>query len=295
MSLTCSIGVMAYNEEANIGALLESLLNQKTKQVEIIDIVVVSSGCTDRTNEIVREFEQRDKRIRLVEQPQREGKSSAINLFLKDAQGDICVIESGDTLPLETTIENLLKPFQNPRIGMTGAHPVPVDDANTFLGYVVHLLWNLHHEIAQKTPKLGEMVAFRNVIPHIPSKSAVDEASIEALITQKGYQLGYAGEAIVHNKGAGTIADFIKQRRRIYNGHLWLANVQRYTVPTKNAARIFPLVFKTVHWTPRNTLWTAGAILLEAWSRFLGMYDYYIKKENPFVWDISETTKQVKA
>ena len=46
MPLTCSIGIMAYNEEANIGRLLKAVLSQKLKTVAITEIVVVASGCS---------------------------------------------------------------------------------------------------------------------------------------------------------------------------------------------------------------------------------------------------------
>ncbi len=45
----CCIGVMAYNEEANIRLLLQALLVQKTeKKIAIDEIVVVASGTTRR-------------------------------------------------------------------------------------------------------------------------------------------------------------------------------------------------------------------------------------------------------
>ena len=47
--LRCSVGVTAYNEEANIGRLLEALLTQHTRDVEIVEIIVVASACTDNT------------------------------------------------------------------------------------------------------------------------------------------------------------------------------------------------------------------------------------------------------
>ena len=40
--LTCSVGVTAYNEERNIGPLLEALINQLLHQIEIGEIIVVS-------------------------------------------------------------------------------------------------------------------------------------------------------------------------------------------------------------------------------------------------------------
>jgi len=39
-----SIGIMAYNEEANIGRLLEAVLNQKLIYGYLNEIIVVASG-----------------------------------------------------------------------------------------------------------------------------------------------------------------------------------------------------------------------------------------------------------
>ena len=52
-TLSCSIGVMAYNEERNIGRLLTALLAQQTSKCQIDEILVLASGCTDSTVDIV--------------------------------------------------------------------------------------------------------------------------------------------------------------------------------------------------------------------------------------------------
>ena len=79
----CDIGIMAYNEGRNIGRLLQALLGQKLEKVKIANIFIIASGCTDNTCEIVKEYQKKDKRIKLLTQEHREGKSSAINLFIK--------------------------------------------------------------------------------------------------------------------------------------------------------------------------------------------------------------------
>src|SRR5436190_13279106 len=70
----CGVGIMAYNEEANIGRLLAALSAQKTRVASLDEIVVVASGCTDRTEAIVQEFAARDRRVRLLTQARKEGK-----------------------------------------------------------------------------------------------------------------------------------------------------------------------------------------------------------------------------
>ena len=58
---TISIGVCAYNEEKNILHTLGSILSQELDGFEISEIIVVSSGSTDRTESIVHEFEPHDR------------------------------------------------------------------------------------------------------------------------------------------------------------------------------------------------------------------------------------------
>lgn len=293
--IKCSIGIMAYNEEENIGKLLNALLHQELSEVEIEEIIVVCSGCTDNTENIVKEFIGLDKRIKLISQEKREGKASAVNLFLKSAKGEICVLESADTIPAPSTIEELVKSFSDSSVGMTGGHPVPVNDTHTFLGFTAHLLWDLHHKLALKYPKLGEMVAFRNIVDSIPINTAVDEVSIEAKIKEKGYILKYIPSAIVYNKGAENIVDFLKQRRRIYAGHLWVKKYYEYTASTMNPFRILLLVISEIKFDFKSIFFTLGAIFLEGYGRLLGYIDFYIKKKkNPYIWNIAKTTKKLK-
>ena len=49
----CSIGIMAYNEEANIARTLNAVLDQQGPSMRIEEIIVVASGCNERTIPIV--------------------------------------------------------------------------------------------------------------------------------------------------------------------------------------------------------------------------------------------------
>jgi len=292
--MKCSIGVFAYNEEKNIGKLLEAILNQKTNKVEAEEIFVVASGCTDQTVSIAKEFEKKDARVKVLVQEIREGKYSAINLFLRAAKNDILVMESGDTIPEKDTIEKLVNVFEDPKVGIAGTRPIPINDPKTFLGFTTHLLWDLHHQISLKNPKAGEMVAFRKVFYQIPP-TAVDEACIEGIIKNRGYKIVYVPEALVYNKGPESISDFLKQRRRIHCGHFYLKKTAGYEVSTMNPWMTFILVLKNIKFNFRSIIFTIGAILLEAWGKALGWWDYKIKRKTHFVWDMAKTTRDLNA
>jgi len=291
-TLHCTVGMMAYNEEANIGRLLQALLDQQLTNCEIVEMIVVASGCTDNTEAVVQRFCAQYPQIKLLVQPRREGKASAINLFLRQAQSDILVMESADTIPEPTAVQRLLEPFADPEVGMTGAHPVPINDPRTFMGFTAYLLWELHHQIALRRPKLGEMTAYRRLFHRIPHDSAVDEVSVEALIHGQGYKLRYVPEAIVRNCGPQTVKDFLRQRRRIYAGHLKVRYIQGYPVSTMKGSRILFALARCWQWNWRFILWTPAVIALEVYGRCLGWVDF-IKRRSHAIWEIATTTKEM--
>jgi biofilm PGA synthesis N-glycosyltransferase PgaC len=295
--IRCSVGITAHNEEANIGRLLEAMLNQHLDQVEVSEIIVVASGCTDNTCEIVREFEARDPRIKLVTQDTREGKVSAVNLFLEHAQEEICILESGDTLPGEGSVESLARMFRDPQVGMTGAHKVPVNVPDHVIGYLSHLRLTMEHSLCLEIPRLGEMIAFRKVFDRIPPDVAMDEAFVEALMIKRGLQVRYAPDAMVYNMGPETFSDFVRQRRRNYAGHLHLKHKYGYRVSSLDNVRVARLALSeawaAVTRTLRLLYVLTALAAIEVYSRILGSYDYYIKGDKHVVWDVAWTTKEV--
>jgi GGDEF domain-containing protein len=291
--LECSVGVMAHNEEANIAHAIGSILRQEmTGGKRIAEVIVVASGCEDRTVEIAAGIASREPRVRLIEQERREGKASAINLFIEAASSPVLAVTGADLMIEDGAFEALLRHFDDPSVGMVGGRPVPVNGTGTFLGHVVHLQWHLHDRIARESPKLGELIVFRNVVPSIPLDTAVDELSLQALITQLGYRLIYEPRAVIYNRGPGTVADFLRQRRRIYAGHLRTREQQAYTASTMSTWRVGRALLSSESFTtPQTALWSVGAVGLEAAARVLGHYDVTSGRRSHAVWEMVGTTK----
>ncbi len=293
MTIRCSVGITAYNEEANIGKLLAAMLEQKLDKVAITEIIVVASGCTDNTVSIIRQYAAQDPRIKLIVQEKREGKTSAINQFLQAAQEDICVLQSGDTLPRYDSIENLVKPFENLNVGMTGAQKIPVNVPEHIVGYMSHLRLRLEHQLCLEIPRLGELIAFRKVFNQLPPDVAMDEAFVEALVIRRGLEVRYAPDAVVYNMGPETLSEFILQRRRNYAGHLHLVRKYGYRVSSLETGRVLRIAADEVGKALR-LIWTLFVLaLVEAFARLLGTYDYYVRGRKHVIWDMAWSTKKV--
>jgi glycosyltransferase involved in cell wall biosynthesis len=290
-TLRCSVGVTAYNEEANIGPLLEALLNQHLHDVEIAEIVVVASGCTDGTVPIIERYAAENSIIHPIIQPAREGKTAAINLFLANAHEEICVLESGDTLPAENTVEHLVRMFVDPQVGMVGAHKIPVNTPDHLVGLFTHLRLRLEHQLCLEIPRLGEMIAFRKVLERIPPDVAMDEAFVEAFVIQRGMTVRYAPDAVVYNTGPDTIHDFVTQRRRNHAGHLYLKSKYGYAVSSIQNTRVAKIALKEI-WGAIRLVWALFLLaILESYSRLMGWYDFAVKKDRHVVWEMAWSQK----
>ena len=94
-----SIIVPVYNASKYIRECLDSLINQTLKEIEII---CVNDGSTDNSLEILKEYEQKDSRIKIISK-ENGGAGSARNVGFQNATGEfINFIDSDDWLELNT-------------------------------------------------------------------------------------------------------------------------------------------------------------------------------------------------
>jgi hypothetical protein len=189
----------------------------------------------------------------------------------------------------------MVRMFRDPKVGMTGAHKVPVNTPDHLVSLFTYLRLQLEHELSLDIPRLGEMIAFRKVFDQIPPDVAMDEAFVEAIMVQRGMEVRYAPDAVVYNTGPTTIGDFVRQRRRNHAGHLYLKHKYGYKVSSLRKRKVAWIATKQVAraiWGVVQLIYVLGMLaVLEAWARFLGWYDFAIKKEKHVVWDMAWSQK----
>ncbi|MCU0861852.1 MAG: glycosyltransferase [Methanomassiliicoccales archaeon] len=288
-----SIGICAYNEGRNIGSCLESILSQRLQGLTLLEAVVVSSGSTDDTDVVVRSFEERDARVRLVREERREGKNSAINLFLTLAKGDVLVLVNADNRLEEGSLQALLEPLLDEEVGVVGGHPVPIDPRDSLAGVATHMLWEMHHRVALIYPKVGELMAFRPLGRSLPTSTQSDEDLIRMDLERRGMTTVYAPKAIVRNKGPGTVRDFVRQRTRVNIGEKYMKRLHGYDIPTWNSRYLFQAYLSYLRDTPDPLPLVLGAMLLEAYSRLYATVYVALDKGDKAVWQQVSSTKDL--
>jgi biofilm PGA synthesis N-glycosyltransferase PgaC len=289
-----SVAVCAYNEGKNIGACLESLIHQELKRFDLLEIIAISSGSTDNTDEVIRSYEIKDKRVKLVRQEKREGKNSAINLFISVAKGDILVLANADNRLERGSLQALLEPFADEEVGVTGGHPVPVNSKETLVGFAVNMLWDMHHRVALILPKIGELMAFRRLDKRLPTSTQSDEDIIRNELEKKGMSTVYVPGAVVYNKGPEHLEDFIKQRTRVNIGEKYMKRLFDYRVPTWNPHLLFQAYVSFLKDNRRGLGKAILAMALEAYARVYATIYVALDKGDKAVWQQVSSTKDLE-
>jgi cellulose synthase/poly-beta-1,6-N-acetylglucosamine synthase-like glycosyltransferase len=294
--ITIGIGIAAHNEEANIGRLLQNLLIQPLEDSVLLEeIIVVASGCTDRTEEIVEEFAKKDKRVKHITEEERRGKSSAVNLILKNAQDkDVLVMLSADNLPEKGALNNIIKPLiEEEKVGCVSSHPTPVNDQTTLFGFIAHLIWDLHYALSLNgNVKLtGEFYALKpGLVKEIP-RVVNDDLYIEYSIKKQGYGIEQALDAISYMNGPETLKDFLTQRIRVHIGHYQIACMTGYVPQTVKTGEILKQMLKMGYWKKIHFL--IAAIFLEISAKIIAFFLFHRNKV-PYKWDYAESTKNLR-
>lgn len=289
-----SVCICAYNEANNIEKAIRSLYQQQIENFVLQKAYVVSSASTDDTDKIVTALMQEYPTLELIVQEKREGKNSAINEALKRTSSDIVVLFNADNIFSNSScLMALLAPFADPKVGIVGGHPVPTNDRATFVGFASHMIWEMHHHISLQAPKIGEIIAFRNLGIILPVGKQSDEDLMKMELEQRGYRSIYAADAVVLNRGPDTVRDFIKQRFRVNIGEKYMKKDFNFEIPTWNKKLMFNALLasmKTLGFHPCKVIF---AISLEAYARLKAALHVSKQKDDLIIWDMVESTKKL--
>ncbi len=259
--LHITVGICAYNEVQAISRSIESVYTQKLDGVVLDETIVVSSGSTDGTDDVVKDLMQKYPNLRLIRQETREGKNSALNCLLDSKQSEIVVMLNADNaFGTDDSLQKLVEPLKDETVGITGGRPVPVNSDKDKVGYAVCLMWAIHHELALRHAKFGELIAFRDIGTRLSKENQSDEDMLRMRIEQAGLKCIYVGDCIVRNRGPETLEDFKKQRLRVNVGECMMKKKYDYNNPTWNKKYLFKAMcssWKTVGFRPLWVLWVA--------------------------------------
>jgi cellulose synthase/poly-beta-1,6-N-acetylglucosamine synthase-like glycosyltransferase len=300
-----SIVVCAYNEEKSIGNLLREITRQKVPP-EITDreILVVASGCTDKTVDVVRRHMVQNDRVQLIEENARLGKASALNRAFELTSAEYIVLVPADVRPADGALFNLLVPFRDRDVSAVSGHPVcdplkPRSPARCLAELTYRLYARLMGRLddaGQMAHCSGEFMAIRkDVKTTIPRECATDDSYL-AIIARKRGVVKFAVNAVCFNLLPSNIVDYVNQRRRWLLGHFQTRSISgEYpsvmdTIVLSKPRVAFQVLVEEASERPKEIGFMLGAVMVEAVIYLLSVVDHVLHRQRG-LWAVIRSTK----
>ncbi|PSN95722.1 hypothetical protein B9Q06_04975 [Candidatus Marsarchaeota G2 archaeon ECH_B_2] len=292
------VGIPVYNSEKTITSCLEKVLNQAQSSCYIQNVLVVASGCTDNTVELVKRKQSVDARLLLLEEGTRRGKASALNKifeFFNTHPYDYLVVTNGDTKLDGAAVDRLIEHAEHTGARLVCGSPKPSTHPVSRLNSIYEFIWELHNlflEVGSKLEKphcTDELMCFSSDVSwRIPSEVVNDGAYFSVLLAVKGEKRGYCSQAIVGVSVPKTVSGLIKQRSRIVLGHVLLkerfgvtSDTFESTVILKPKLAIDVLAHQVIK---RGLICFIKTTAIEGISLFVAMIRYMFGSE-PWIWE----------
>ncbi len=295
---TVSIGIPAYNEEANIKKLLSSLLRQKGNSFILKEIIVVSDSSTDNT---VKEIQSvQDKRIKLIQNKKRLGQALSQGKIFKKFRGDIIILLNADVLPdSDFFIQNSIKPFyKNKKIGLVGIK-LKLVKAETFFERIINFSASYKNNIFSSW-KNGNNLLLCCGRARVFSASFANKLKWRSMVSEDaysylkclsaGYLFVYNQDAKVFYKSPNSFTDHIRQSKRFLAGPDEMLNYfdakfvkENYTVPILITLR------ETLKFFLRNPFYFGCYLVIYLYIKIRPNKDRYVNS----IWTPSISSKSL--
>lgn len=293
-----SIIITAFKEPKTIGKAIESFLKQGVKS----KFELIVSAPDKETLNAAKKYSYKNKKIKLFKDPGK-GKSYALNLLFKKIKGDIIILTDGDVYVFDNSINEILKKFNDSKVGCVTGRPIPLENKKTKYGYWANFLFDSAHQLRKRLNKKrkflecsGYLWAFRNkIIKNFPLDVAEDTI-VPYLFSEKDYKITYAEKALVFVKNVDNWREWISQKTRTSKAHETLNKyVNTHKIPrTKTFSNEFRGILYLFSY-PKNLrefFWTLELFLARLYMWGIVFFEIYFKKNyHKDNWERVESTK----
>jgi cellulose synthase/poly-beta-1,6-N-acetylglucosamine synthase-like glycosyltransferase len=272
-----SILIAAYNEEAGIRRKIEHTL-ALDYPADLIEILVLSDGSTDRTDAIVESF--RDSRVRLLRVAGRKGKTNAQNEGVKIARGEVLIFSDATTIYHSQALRYLASNYADPKVGAVSGRYQYFDGGGrspTGLGTIA--FWNYENLIKRMQSRIytitgccGCIYTVRREAYSALAPDVISDLVQPLHVIRRGYRVVFEDRALAYEETTqSTSEEFSMRVRVITRGINGLLSIPDLLTPWKFAWVSFQL------WSHKVLRWLVAPFLvvLLASNFFLWQGSYY--------------------
>jgi cellulose synthase/poly-beta-1,6-N-acetylglucosamine synthase-like glycosyltransferase len=271
---TVTVVVAAWNEAASIADKIENTLGQHYPP-ELLDMIVVSDGSTDGTDEIVERYVATTGRLRLLRTEGRQGKSLALNLGVPAATGEIAVLTDANAIFAPDAVSRLVEPLADARVGAVSGELKYRTAGGLDEGEGVY--WRYEQWVKLLESRLHSLVGANGAIYAIrrelfrPLRAVeVDDLRIPYQALLEGYRVVLEPAAVCHEPSAPSLWAEYRRKVRIMSGAI--PTILGLLMPTLLRGRVILCWQLVSHKLLREVqaIFFAGMLVGAGWGALLG-------------------------
>lgn len=214
-----SILIAAHNEEEEIGGTIQNKL-ELDYPPDQVEIIVVSDGSVDRTDEIARSFEPRG--VRFLRQEPRQGKTAALNRARAEASGEILLVSDANSRWDRSAARRLVEAFEDPSVGYaTGTlmylNPGDAPSAASCGAYMRYENWlrGLETRIGSIVGVNGGIDAVRRDLYQPMRADQIPDFILPLNVAEAGSRVIYVPDALAYEHALARSRDELRMRVRV--------------------------------------------------------------------------------
>lgn len=250
-----SIVIRCKNEEKFIGLTLEKIFEQEINTP--FEVIVIDSGSTDRTIEIVKNFDVKLYQIA----PETFTFGYALNYGIERAKGTIIANISAHCIPRNNQwLSELVRPIVEGNAGATYGRQIPVEGVNPFEEVSLYKHFPEDEKKKGRVPFSNAACAFlkemwieRRFDEEMPSW----EDYLWYLLMKDRYRFKYCPDSIVYHSHAFSM-EWIK-RRAFIDGQAFKLIKKKYGIDLLDG--LYPTFREKVKWGPQKIARFLGVAL----------------------------------
>ena len=227
-----SILIAAHNEATCIGKTIENKLALDYPR-ERIEIIVISDGSDDETDEIVRGYASRG--VKLIRQEPRAGKTSALNLAIPRARGEIIVFSDANSLYESDAILKLLANFKDPGVGYVTGKMIYVNPDGSVTGDGCSAYMRYENRLRTLETAVGSVVgvdggidAVRKALYRPMRADQLPDFVLPLDVVAQGYRVVYEPGAVLRETVLAEASDEYRMRVRVSLRAFWALKDMRH-------------------------------------------------------------------
>ena len=206
--------IPAYNEESVIADKIENSLALDYPPGKL-EILIVADGSDDNTVNIIRQYPA----VRLLFQPQRQGKIAAINRGMPFVNSEIVVFSDANTMLDLGTLRAIARNFADPQVAsVAGEKQVLGGGEGLYWRYESHLK-RCDSQVSNVIGAAGELFAIRReLFMASEADSVVEDFIMSVRLLEAGWRVVYEPQAIAREAPSASLAADWQRRARIAAG-----------------------------------------------------------------------------